>query len=953
MRSIPQESLKRKGFAIENNPENSLFAEQYDRAKEVLKEIIRSNDELAAHTQRVRNGCYSYYSSLSVFEGDEDDRVPDPINTIIPFIGPRGTGKTSVMLSFQRMLQESQFQDAPELKNCRFIGLDYIDAGILKETEDVIALILARMLQFLLRLEGSFSKNAQDQYREKLRRLFKHFDRFFTNLCRLQGTHQLSVQEGFYETGSSLRELKEIASSYETEREFLELTNELRSFLRECGRRDDNRTPYLVIAIDDIDMYRYSNSRSNSNSYTLLEELYEYLSIPGVVLLVAYHEQMLESNCALHVANKFYCHKNADDLLVREQVHQFLKKVLPSWSRIYTPNFANLYGDEEHYTIKTEEQEVSVKKYTLQCLRKKTGVCYDAKGQKRHFFEMRNLRELNGFLQILNSMKDWDQCVDWQQKENNLNRMLEYVYNEFASVNLWGDEAREYEEMIALPIERQIRFFIENALQRRGKLPNGDPYHFDMRGMNEYKRIERFALNSYGSLLEQLYAVTRCGIYSKRMIYCLLSSYSLELSKLVLYYQELLSASSQKDEEGEKKLALLKKTFRSIFGISVAGDWANRMIPEARAIVNNQFNKPTESHEPQEIKMTQKWEATPIGSVRGKIMSTFVVPFHKELLDGFKGRKNSSGKAKQSSSQTPPVPSKKFDSWLGNIEFFGMFFSGVAAHRILLSSSGTEKSPQKDVGKKDTVLILDKTEDNEKSSDTAHFNLFNFVIHSFFWEDYFENIHQMIRNALESYLHNEEEKEALSYALENSSFYAKYKAWAEKGTPLALPIQHMDLIYNIFKRLADPRLNLLPGSVENKEFWTYLDRLYQSMEQALKEQEEYYEEREIRGLSEPFRSCPFVQQVKCIADLFDPIKDQYGQEQQNAQRKFAWMMECIDKLAQISHQLHENENATGIGMDAGERTGVIVVGRKKPPASDNSQLSKTDLPKTDPPKTEH
>ena len=33
MRSIPQESLKRKGFAIENNPENSLFAEQYELSK--------------------------------------------------------------------------------------------------------------------------------------------------------------------------------------------------------------------------------------------------------------------------------------------------------------------------------------------------------------------------------------------------------------------------------------------------------------------------------------------------------------------------------------------------------------------------------------------------------------------------------------------------------------------------------------------------------------------------------------------------------------------------------------------------------------------------------------------------------------------------------------------------------------------------------------------------------
>lgn len=951
MRPIPQESLQRKGFTVETDPNNSLFAEQYTLAKYMLLEIIQSNKR-NENSRKGGSQCPLCAFSSDPCECSADSRVPAPIQTIIPFIGPRGTGKTSIMLSFQQMLQEAKFTDLPELGDCRFIGLDYIDAGILKETEDVIALILARMLQFLLRLEGNFSQNTQNQHRERLRRLFKHFDRFFTNLCRLQKTHQLSIQEGFYETGSSLRELKDIASSYETQREFFALTCELRSFLQDCDNRNDSKIPYLVIAIDDVDMYRHSHS----NSYTLLEELYEYLSIPGVVLLVAYHEQMLESNCALHVANKFYSHKNPDDLFVREQVHQFLKKVLPSRARIYTPNFVNLYGDEEHYTIKTETQEIPVKKYTLQFLRRKTGVCYDGKGKKCHFFEMRNLRELNDFLQVLQPMADWDECNDWKQKERNLNRMLEYVYNEFASTNLWGDEAREYAEMTTLPIERQICFFINNALQQRGKLAENEPYHLDAETINGYKRIERFALNSYGSLLDQIYAATRCGIYSKQMIHCLLSSYSLELNKLVLSYQEVSSALSaqaqnipQEDGSGDRnrmiaeetpaqrnslahKLVFLKKCFKSILGISVAGDWANRMIPEGRTIVETRFLIPSEPHESEEFE-TKKWEAAPIGSIRGKIMPTFVVPVDKELFNEFRKIQQTSKRSKQSSSKTELSLSKKFVNWLENIEFFGMFFSGMATNRILLSYPEAQHSSQLDTDKGAVVQLSDKADNSKQFSDTAHFNLFNFVIHSFFWEEYFDQIHEMIRNAFKGHLKTDAQWQALNRALDQSSFRARYKAWAENGTALALPVQHLDLIYNIFKRLADPRLNLFPGSAENREFWNYLNQLYQSVAQALSEQDEYYGEQQAARLSGPFRSCPFVQQVEHIAGLLSTSEDPCNTNQQNEQQKITWMSECIDRLVQISHQLHENDIATRIGMDDGERTGVIFV--KKTSSIDN------------------
>lgn len=65
-----------------------------------------------------------------------------------------------------------------------FICLEPIDAGILQSGEDIIAIVLARMFNYLQ--QSTNGNNLHARYQEELRGLYREFDKLYQNLCRLR-----------------------------------------------------------------------------------------------------------------------------------------------------------------------------------------------------------------------------------------------------------------------------------------------------------------------------------------------------------------------------------------------------------------------------------------------------------------------------------------------------------------------------------------------------------------------------------------------------------------------------------------------------------------------------------------------------------------------------------------------------------------------------------------------
>ena len=220
-RKVKIEKLLTNGVIQEEiqDIQNSYARQEFMQAFGVLHQILRENDK---HRLGADGGS----------EGTSRSRMGEIFN-VIPFLGERGTGKTSTMLSFAHMLrcfplnqQESASLLAEEetgLRECwrnqKFVVLDYIDAGILKNNEDIMSIILARMLKYVKNIadKGGYSGGIQAVRQEELRQLYQSFNLVYGDLLNLTQEEQRPEEE------SALRRLQNLNSSHSLSEAFRKL----------------------------------------------------------------------------------------------------------------------------------------------------------------------------------------------------------------------------------------------------------------------------------------------------------------------------------------------------------------------------------------------------------------------------------------------------------------------------------------------------------------------------------------------------------------------------------------------------------------------------------------------------------------------------------------------------------------------------------------------------------
>ena len=120
----------------------SIFSSVYRQAAAITKEIVEKNEEYHNNPRKKGN----------------EYRNNEQIYNILSFVGDRGSGKTSCMLSFAEYLKDYHRLHRSTVKKnydvgerALFIGINAIDAGLLEDKEDIIEVVLASLL-------GQFSK---------------------------------------------------------------------------------------------------------------------------------------------------------------------------------------------------------------------------------------------------------------------------------------------------------------------------------------------------------------------------------------------------------------------------------------------------------------------------------------------------------------------------------------------------------------------------------------------------------------------------------------------------------------------------------------------------------------------------------------------------------------------------------------------------------------------------
>lgn len=538
--------LERKFEPVEEF-DQSFFRDNYYNAFALTKNILERNRDMENDRKgkKARNA------------GQEK------LYNMITFCGGRGSGKTSVMESVIKVLQNGsekykEFIERYEegsgktgendlnqlLENYEFVCMDMIDASLLEEKEDILDVILSKLLQTLQEYPDDdyryrLWEPERDEFcgKEDIYRLLEEIDQskrqFHQRMDKLYVTGESSVEKLGYLAGSMdiRKKLQLLIGKY------------LKMVSRGRGKKS-----CLVISIDDLDLH--------GNAYGMLEQLHRYLMVPNVIIYLAVSEREIQSVCKKHF-EKIYESPEALSM-------SYLEKVLPYSRRIYLP--ATFSGDFFNVLAEQDANQdpdlygYPVKRFLLREIMRKTWVFYDGCGMETHFYEIENLRKLINTYYLLESMKEY--------KTEELPESRAKVLKEHSETFVLNYEKLRNDvigRMAAEKLDSSEQKRIFRQYYKEDFSSNGDYLVREIARLTK-KEVRDY---NYGELLGSLYMLGRMQQEFKPLIQCVLALATIELTQNYMYAFFLNDTNS-------------KGKWDEYISGSVIGSWGNRILPEVK-----------------------------------------------------------------------------------------------------------------------------------------------------------------------------------------------------------------------------------------------------------------------------------------------------------------------------------------------------------------------------------
>lgn len=393
--------------------ENSYFKNEYQHIFQVIAEILYTND---TWEQKKRENPKPYQPDIR-------------LHNIVPIIGERGSGKSSIMHSVVGALKgyatyKEQYpkifpfyRKGTEDTSFSFFCLDSIDGSLLEPNEDIFQTILAEMYMKLFDDRRRNNPEFLGDYTYESQKMNQRFENIYRNICKLQ---MMRTREGaaYMDDMSPLTSLKQLSSSLRLRDEFgklvkafLDWQEQINGGQKSCRRSAKSEKNYLVVVIDDLDL-------NIEHGYEMLETIHRYLMLPNVIVILCFDQvqfKRLSEHFFYRMIPSFDSRMNIAASQIGDLSRQYLDKVMPIDSRTYVPGWVNrpeivvridcnrqdaVVGQKQERT----EKEFAQKALIFRLLQQKLGMRMDTDGGKRHFFEQNSLRTFISFILMLNDM---------------------------------------------------------------------------------------------------------------------------------------------------------------------------------------------------------------------------------------------------------------------------------------------------------------------------------------------------------------------------------------------------------------------------------------------------------------------------------------------------------------------------------------------------------------------
>ena len=350
----------------------------------------------------------------------------DYSSNVFAFIGERGSGKTSCMVSVSEYLKSNAVADAyPRIKLNHFISLRLIDPTFFsEEKESIVGHVMSQLLQLFKRFKDDRKKSNEDYNQLLERELVDKFHEVSENIECLRNDKSM--------TPDDLEYLNQLSSA-------VDLKNNIRNLIKKLLEFNGTPNAIIVIPIDDIDM--------NKNGVTkMVEDIRKYLSNEYLLIMVAVHINQLTliEKQEYYGQYKTLLEKNQIRLnRIDKMTEKFLDKFLPQAHRIMLPDGNYYLGTPMHIVEegKAPVKYASVRQGVCELIFKKTRYLFYNSNDTASRIIPRNLRDLRHLIGLLYNMADYDKNAARNQGNDAsglYNKMLfkEYLFGTWSRENL-------------------------------------------------------------------------------------------------------------------------------------------------------------------------------------------------------------------------------------------------------------------------------------------------------------------------------------------------------------------------------------------------------------------------------------------------------------------------------------------------------------------------------------
>jgi hypothetical protein len=472
-------------------------------------------------------------------------REKKEFNNLIAFVGERGTGKSSAMITMANLLannklsqlNESGIFDYNDNYNFRFQSIHSIDPTRFEDGQNIIEIIVAELFQkFQVILKNALPRRNDSCTREVL----KNFQDVYKSLK----TIKKSDHHGKYD-GDPLETLSELADATNLEENLSRLFS---SYLKYIHPNNAENSSILVIPIDDFDL-------NVKHALVMAEQIRKYLMIPQILILLAVNIEQLADLKTQEILTTFQTLIKETDAGMyespRDCASRYLHKLLPTSRRIVIPTLKFERNSLDFRILKNDKQPLIegqndhvLEKIIFDFIFNHTGLYFVSNPERLHLLISDNLREFMSFCKVLGDFKLGETANESQYKLENIKLFENYFVNTWTKDRLLIPFRKLLMNTQSVPYKSWNKFVVtsiveilanEEVYEKEWKNPNQNIFKDDTE-LQYITDCENYASNvSLGDLIYFMSFLERVYLKDneiKKLLFAINCLYSITLNKL-------------------------------------------------------------------------------------------------------------------------------------------------------------------------------------------------------------------------------------------------------------------------------------------------------------------------------------------------------------------------------------------------------------------------------------